>query len=160
DRGGGPQERWRLPLAWHVGEQRWIHLSGAFLLPQGRDGATEDYFRHWSRWNDNCVLCHNTEPNPARQVDGTLLTEVGEIGIACEACHGPAAAHVEQQRWPFHRLSEGLVAFEDPTVTPGQDLTDHRAMEICGRCHGNRIARDLAAVLAHGDPFVPGTSLA
>ncbi|MCA9618608.1 MAG: hypothetical protein KC731_06295, partial [Myxococcales bacterium] len=31
----GEGEVWRLPVAWHVGEGRWIHLNGAFLEPEG-----------------------------------------------------------------------------------------------------------------------------
>lgn len=159
DRGGGSEDRWRLPLAWHVEEARWIHLSGAFLLPQGVDGVPEEYFRHLSRWNDNCLFCHNTEVNPGRAHDGTFATHVGELGIACEACHGPAAAHVERQRPPLHRVLGAWVEAPDTTITPGADLPERRAMEICGRCHGNRIAADLGAVLAHGDPFLPGSTL-
>ena len=30
DRGGGDQELWRLPVAWHVGLSRWIHINDAF----------------------------------------------------------------------------------------------------------------------------------
>lgn len=159
DRGGGPLERWRLPLAWHVAEARWIHLSGAFLLPQGRDGAAEDYFRHLSRWNDNCVFCHNTEPVPGLTPEGTYETTVGELGIACEACHGPADAHVRRQRWPLDRMAAALLHAPDPTITPGLGLPDHRSVDTCGRCHGNRIARDLGDVLAHGERWVPGSPL-
>jgi len=159
DRGGGPLERWRLPLAWHVAEARWIHLSGAFLLPQGRDGEAEDYFRHLSRWNDNCIFCHNTEPVPGLTPEGTYATTVGELGIACEACHGPAEAHVRRQRWPLERMAAAIVDAVDPTITPGAELPEHRAVETCGRCHGNRIARDLGDVLAHGERWVPGTPL-
>jgi len=160
DVGGGAQELWRLPVAWHIGEQRWIHLSWAFLLPQGEDGSEEDYARHLSRWNDNCVFCHNTEPNPGRTAEGTFATEVGELGIACEACHGLGSVHAEEQRWPLRRMLGALGPEANLTVARGHGgQAGGLGMEICGRCHGNRIAFDLASVLAHGDPFVPGTPL-
>ena len=40
DRGGGPLERWRLPVAWHVGEARWIPMRAAFLTPDGTPATT------------------------------------------------------------------------------------------------------------------------
>ncbi|HKU43801.1 MAG TPA: hypothetical protein VJR89_36830, partial [Polyangiales bacterium] len=50
----------RLPIAWDVGERRFMHMNGAFLTPDpepAADGgvAREDYDRHVTRWNDNCV---------------------------------------------------------------------------------------------------------
>ncbi|MEM9074616.1 MAG: hypothetical protein AAGE52_39340 [Myxococcota bacterium] len=53
---------WRLPVAWHLGEERFIHMNGAFLTadPATPDPATpasrEDFTRHVTRWNDNCVF--------------------------------------------------------------------------------------------------------
>ncbi|MBV1862385.1 MAG: hypothetical protein KUG77_28450 [Nannocystaceae bacterium] len=85
DRGGGALERWRLPFAWHPKAQRWIHLGGAFLFPDLTQGDTEAYLRHFSRWNDNCVFCHNTEPVPGLRDDGGFDTTLGEVGIGCEA---------------------------------------------------------------------------
>ncbi|MCA9718351.1 MAG: hypothetical protein KC468_27010, partial [Myxococcales bacterium] len=46
DRGGGPEEVWRLPVAWHIGERRWIHLNAAFLEPEGAHGDASEYLRH------------------------------------------------------------------------------------------------------------------
>lgn len=163
DRGGGEGEVWRLPLAWHIGEARWIHLNAAFLEPEGSEGDAGDYLRHLSRWNDNCIFCHNTEPRPGLGDDGRFRSAVGELGIACEACHGPGEAHLARHRDPLRRL---LAAVDvdlrrlDGSITDPLRLDSERASEVCGRCHGNRIARDLAAVLARGDGFLPGEALA
>jgi len=173
DRGGGPGELWRLPVAWHLGERRWIPMNAAFLEPEGQRGAADDYLRHLSRWNDNCILCHNTEPVPGRRdrVEETGLkghvelgtgphwfaSRVGEFGIACEACHGPAAAHLERQRSPARRLLGGA---GDPAIAHPGRLGARAESDVCGRCHGNRIAADVAAVLRVGDGFLPGTELA
>lgn len=160
DTGAGALERWRLPVAWHVAEQRWIHLGGAFLVPDGTHGEAADLLRFMSRWNDNCIFCHNTEPVPGLVPDGDFRTEVGELGIACEACHGPASAHVERQQQPLRRLLAGVRdSSGDPTVAHPGRLHAGRQSQICGRCHGQRIGHDLADVLAHGDGFVPGTDL-
>jgi hypothetical protein len=160
DRGGGSLERWRLPVAWHVAEARWIHLGGAFLFPDGEPGSEEDLLRHLSRWNDNCVFCHNTQPVPGLRKDGTFATTVGELGIACEACHGGASLHASRMADPFRRVLAGVGRERGDTAIghPGT-MTAAREVDVCGRCHGNRIGHDLGEVLARGDGFVPGEAL-
>lgn len=160
DRGGGPQERWRLPVAWHVELSRWIHINEAFLTPEGAWGEREDYLRHLSRWNDNCIFCHNTEPVPGRDDEGRFDTEVAELGIACEACHGAASAHVQRHAWPLRRVLAGIVADEgDGSIAHPGRMSTARHADVCGRCHGNRIAQDLDQVMRQGDGFTPGHPL-
>ena len=48
----------------------------------------------------------------------------------------------------------------DPTIVNPARLAPARAADVCGRCHGQRIADDVGPFLAHGDPFVPGDDLA
>lgn len=160
DRGGGPGELWRLPVAWHRAEQRWIHLNGAFVEPEGAWGSLKAYERHLSRWNDNCIFCHNTEAVPGLAGPSEQFeSEVGELGIACEACHGPADAHLARHRGnPIRRLLAGRGP--DRSITNPARLDPSEASAICGRCHGQRIARDIAAVMREGDGFVPGDVLA
>lgn len=160
DRGGGARERWRLPVAWHVAERRWIHLGGAFLFQDPRPGNWDDWTRHLSRWNDNCIFCHNTAPNPGLGDDGVYQTEVGELGIGCEACHGLAGAHVRRQADPAHRVLVGTLQDSAAhAITQPLGLEPGRADEVCGRCHGNRIGHDLASILAFGDRWTPGQPL-
>jgi len=157
DRGGGPGELWRLPVAWHVAEARWIHLNDAFLGSDGAHGEESDYLRHLARYNDNCIFCHNTEPVPGLDPRGEFASTVGQWGIACEACHGRASAHVERHDSIARRVWS--VLGEDGSIThPGKVAVD-RGNEVCGRCHGQRIGRDIASILVHGDGFVPGEVL-
>ena len=168
---------WRLPMAFHVEEQRWFHMNGAFLTPdpdaaagEGRSpgtirprfgGAAHDYDRHVTRWNDNCVFCHNVAPNPGTDLDtGAFRTTVAELGVACEACHGPGAEHVRANGNPVRRYQLRDTAVADPTIVNPARLSPARAADVCGRCHGQRISDDVAPFLAHGDPFVPGDDLA
>lgn len=160
DRGGGADEKWRLPVAWHLATGRWIPMNAAFLEPEGAYGDAGDYLRHLSRWNDNCILCHNTEPVPGRKdMSGRVefKSVVGELGVACEACHGPAGGHVVRMGDVARRLLAGA---GDPAVASPRRLAAREESGLCGRCHGNRIAKDVAAVLTGGDGFLPGTDLA
>ena len=167
---------WRLPVAWQVEERRWFPMTGAFLFsdpsgdpvgsPPGRTVGQPvfgggDFDRHVTRWNDNCVFCHNVAPNPARDPgSGRFATSVAELGVACEACHGPGAEHVARNGNPLRRWALESSGGADPTIVNPSRLTPARAADLCGRCHGQRIADQIEPLLEHGDPFVPGDDLA
>jgi hypothetical protein len=155
----------RLPVAWDVEEQRFFHLNGAFLTadPAAReDGRIEesDYLRHSVRWNDNCIFCHNVAPDPGLEaVSGHFESRVAELGVACEACHGPGSEHVRANASPVRRYALHAGDDADPTIVNPSRLSSERRSEVCGRCHGQRITDDVGRFLAHGDPFVPGDAL-
>jgi predicted CXXCH cytochrome family protein len=157
----------RLPWAYHLEEARWFHMNGAFLTPDPirdeRGIARADYERHVTRWNDNCIFCHNVAPNPGLQ-DGAqgaavFTSHVEELGIACEACHGPASEHVAVNGDPYRRYRLHLSERADPTIVNPARLTQERSLDVCGRCHGQRITDDVSKFLHAGDPFVPGDDL-
>jgi predicted CXXCH cytochrome family protein len=160
---------WRLPVAWHVEERRWFPMTGAFLFSDdaridapGRPVFGGGVFdRHVTRWNDNCVFCHNVAPNPGLDAaTGRFATTTAELGVACEACHGPGAAHVAANADPLRRLFVRARRAADPTIVNPARLSPERAADVCGRCHGQRLAADVGPFMAHGDPFVPGDALA
>ena len=71
----------------------------------------------------------------------------------------PATARAPSTRAPTPTRSAGsadLAPRADPTIVNPARLPPARAADICGRCHGQRIADDVGPFLAHGDPFVPG----
>jgi predicted CXXCH cytochrome family protein len=160
---------WRLPVAWHVEEKRWFPMTGAFLFADdtaldapGRPVFGGGVFdRHVTRWNDNCVFCHNVAPNPGLEPEsGAFRTTTAELGIACEACHGQGAAHVAANADPLRRLWLQTRHAADPTIVNPARLSPARSADVCGRCHGQRLADEIGPFLAHGDPFVPGDDLA
>lgn len=157
---------WRLPIAWDVDEQRFFHMNAAFLTPdpEGLDEGsitTDDHRRHVTRWNDNCVFCHNVAPDPGLDArTGRFTTEVAELGIGCEACHGPGSEHVARNTDPLRRYVLHASDDADPTIVSPARLDPARRADLCGRCHGQRITDEVDAFLAHGDPFVPGDDLA
>ena len=154
----------RLPVAFHIEEQRWFHMNGAFLTPDPEPPITRgDYERHVTSWNDNCVFCHNVAPDPGKRVDAQgeahFDTTVAELGIGCEACHGPAAEHVANNQNPLRRYALHLSGAADPSIVNPARLPAARSLDVCGRCHGQRITDDVERFLRAGDPFVPGEDL-
>ncbi len=166
----------RLHLLWHIGEQRWVHINGAFLYAD--DQGFND---HVSTWNHNCIFCHNTGPQPGitnyealhrRIASGERIdflararyaSQVAELGIACEACHGPGAAHARRMRNPvtryLHHLQPGLPV--DDIVHPGK-LPPARSSQVCGQCHAQRVPESVSLVetwLKTGPTYRPGDDL-
>jgi hypothetical protein len=144
-------------------------MTGAFLFADetsidapGRPTFGGGRFdRHVTRWNDNCVFCHNVAPDPGLDAaTGRFATTTAELGVACEACHGPGAAHVAANADPLRRLWLWTRRAADPTIVNPARLSPGRAADVCGRCHGQRLAADVGPFMAHGDPFVPGDDLA
>jgi predicted CXXCH cytochrome family protein len=145
----------RLPLAYHLVENRWVHMNGVFLMPG------DWYFGKTGVWNETCLYCHNTRPvkNPAP--DG-FRTEVGELGISCEACHGSAERHIAAHHNPARRLAQRLAGPDaaDPTIINPAKLPVHRADEICARCHGGTVPRYAEwDRRTYRDPYLPGRDL-
>jgi len=142
--GSAPGDSYRrLPLLWHVGEQRWMHLNGVFLEP---DDANWD--AHAANWNANCIFCHNTGPEPHVEVvrDGAEAqrtqrshSRVGELGIACEACHGPGEAHVAALGSPLARYAAHLGAERELAIVQPEKLGQMEALAVCGQCHSQRL---------------------
>jgi predicted CXXCH cytochrome family protein len=152
----------RLPVLYHIAEQRWVHTNGAFLAPDTHDfwdkcrGAT---------WNETCLYCHNTGPakNPVRGPTGRVggyKTEVAELGISCEACHGPGGEHVRLNRNPARRFALHAADAGDPSIVHPERLPVPRRDEICARCHGALVPKAEAwDPRTHKDPFVAGQEL-
>jgi predicted CXXCH cytochrome family protein len=148
----------RLPLSYHIVEGRWIHTNGAFLAPD-----TPDFWSRSATWNESCVYCHNTKPSkrPHRQFGlavGGYDTRVAELGIACEACHGPGDRHVRAHQNPARRLVRPA-GEADPTIVNPRRLSPSRASEICAHCHGSPLPRPRAWDSDHTDPYTAGDDL-
>lgn len=165
----------RLPWLWHNGDQRWVHMNAAFLYSDA-----QHYDQQVTTWNQNCIFCHNTGPQPriqnydeliARLSRGESLdflrsarytSDVAELGIACEACHGPGSAHAELNRDPVRRYWLSLTDTPDPSIVHPQQLDPVTSAQVCGQCHGQRLPKtnDLAEVwLKTGPTYRPGENL-
>lgn len=127
-----------LPLDFRIEERRWIPYLSSFMLPPGSRFHYEQ-----SNWTQVCVKCHTTYGE--QRIDpatNEIDAKVAEFGIACEACHGPAGAHVEANRDPQRRYR--LHLSEDPsddTIVNPARLSALRSSQVCGQCHGQWVER-------------------
>jgi len=154
----------RLPLLWHIGEARWLHMNGVFL-----EADDDDWSRHQALWNVNCVFCHNTGVAPglkpvADTGDKRFDTHVADVGIACESCHGPARAHVELFTSPVARYRAAMARSTGaPAVVDPLRLGQAESAALCGQCHAQRIPDSIEKIwtfLDTGPTFRPGGVLA
>lgn len=128
-----------LPIMYRaLDEQRWASLDGCCVADPRSVQETES-----GRWNRVCNRCHATHTLPGIDVsEGTMDTRVAELGIACEACHGPAEKHIDLYRDPRDRYARHFAeAAEDSIVNPAK-LAKERSSEVCGQCHGVHVFRD------------------
>jgi len=141
------------PFTWLIAEERWVPRRDVFLYPSEWPFPVQI-------WNANCVGCHATY-GQARMDDtsGAFDSRAAEIGIACEACHGPAAEHVRKNADPARRyLLHASDAGDDTIFQPAR--ADHRrASETCGQCHAIRSMVRRERFSAHGLEFRPGADL-
>jgi hypothetical protein len=126
----------RLPILWHIEAKRWLHLNTVFLGP---DDANWD--SHAAEWNENCIFCHTTAPQPrmtnyalpSRREQERFDSEVADLGIACEACHGPGAAHAAAQRDPLRRYAESFSSAPIDDIVHPRKLDQERSVAVCGQ---------------------------
>lgn len=121
-----------LPLVWLPGEKRWIPREAAFMLAPGTP-------RMIIQWNHACINCHSTAPNPGldpSKSGGAFETEVAELGISCEACHGPGGEHVRAYSDPAVRYAAHAAGAKAAPMVNPETLDHRRSSQVCGQCHG------------------------
>ncbi|MGV3772625.1 MAG: multiheme c-type cytochrome [Verrucomicrobiales bacterium] len=135
------------PFTWLIPEKRWAPRESTFIRPPEAPHRPEV-------WNIVCSRCHTTAVEPHVNIAArTSDTKVGELGISCEACHGPGEQHIT---WHKEQLLQANVIPEppqtslvnstsakgnstppekqDPIIQP-KDLTAERSSQVCGFCH-------------------------
>jgi hypothetical protein len=83
-----------------------------------------------------CLVCHNGQPDPVPNREGMYKEppfRFGELGISCEACHGPGALHVKEMQNKKGRVL-GPNEVDTSIVNPAK-LSPRVADDICRECH-------------------------
>ena len=153
----------RLPLLWHIGEARWLHINGVFLEPDDDDWAPRP-----AVWNMNCVFCHNTGIAPGLKPvgdggDKRWDTHVADVGIACESCHGPGRDHVALYASPVARYRTELASASASAIVDPLRMGQAESAALCGQCHAQRLPDPMDKLwtfLDTGPTFRPGGLLA
>lgn len=136
-------------VTWDTEKGEWYHLYPEQDLKAG-DGL------HWTgpykTWNARCAECHATGYEKDFDLtSGTYSSREAEIGVGCEACHGPGEAHRDwaEDKTGFSRSNWlginvlGLLVdlkSENPEVQ----------IQQCAGCHSRR------EPFSDGNP-IPGT---
>jgi hypothetical protein len=141
----------QFPFVYHIESQRFLPRHDVFLQPEA-DPV------HIARWNSNCIQCHSVGGQPRHDpLRDRFDSRVAELGIACEACHGPGAAHVA-----IEQSAEGRRRGDrDRRIVNPSRLDPERASEICGQCHSYFVPRDAEAWWTSGftRSYRPGEDL-
>ncbi len=163
-------------LAWDArpaaqGGQRWFDLYPDRKLTPGDP-------LHWTgvdqNWNFQCAWCHTT--NLQKNYDAAsngFSTRWSELGVGCEACHGPASPHLAWARGGgaqraatpdkgFARGFDERRGASWPMNDKGQafrsaPVKTHKEILVCAGCHARRaqFSDDPAAVASFYDAFHP-----
>lgn len=142
-----------LPYAWLVDDARFVPNEATLLRPPD-DGIVYT-------WNRVCIQCHAVAGTPGWDArTGEVDTRVAELGIACEACHGPGRRHVDAHALPWSRALATADDDADATIVQPADLVASATNDVCGQCHGITVAHDEAAWLQHGPTHAPPDPLA
>ncbi len=145
-----------LGIAWDArpaadGGQRWYPL-----YPDEVIDHTDPL--HWTgpyqNWNSRCAACHSTQVEKGYDPrERRYATTYREIGVGCEACHGPGAKHLTQMQSgvpsPARNSATGLdvhlgqrghwqFAGNAAIATRNEPLQTDTQINACARCHSRR----------------------
>lgn len=137
-------------VVWDQVGKEWYHLYPDQELPP------EDGF-HWSgpykNWNARCAECHSTNFQKnyslrSRQYQSSW----SEIGVGCEACHGPGEAHVAWARQETGNPSPYPGAGEKGFLLEFSADDAQAEIQQCATCHSRREPFQASSPLP-GTPF-------
>ncbi|MEM7088117.1 MAG: multiheme c-type cytochrome [Pseudomonadota bacterium] len=131
-------------VVWDTNAARWFHLYPDQDLPSD-DGL------HWTgpykTWNARCAECHATGyEKDYDPVSRSYQSQQVEIGVGCEACHGPGSAHIDWAEGNDTAETLGEYGF---LMSWGRGQTELEIQQ-CAGCHSRREAHE------DGNPM-PGT---
>lgn len=146
------------PYVYLLDDKRWVRRNDVFMAPAEISSQPESV----RPWNDGCIACHSTHGVPRVDERSRFAqTTIAELGISCEACHGPAQAHLRRYGDPTARYARRLAGgseHDDLIVNPAT-LDAKKSAQVCGQCHSISRELDRDAWLDRGFAFRPGDEL-
>lgn len=133
-----------LPIQYNTATSGWVTYnesdwySGTTPRYASSTAIETDIYKKNS-WERKCMGCHSVTgiqslkfaASPATGIEQHQAEWV-EKGIGCEACHGPASAHV----WG----NGALGTTTDPYVVNPAKLTVSQRNDVCGQCHSRGLS--------------------
>lgn len=128
-----------LPAEWSITQGAWRpYKVDTWKLPE-------------ESWTQKCVGCHVTGYDP-------VTKRWVEVGIGCEACHGPGSNHIKAEKWNKANPEKKLMPKETlPQITNPAKLPPGLATMVCGSCHS--YGQDRFSSHPYPLSFRPGMSL-
>jgi hypothetical protein len=134
---------YELPVSYWTDGHQWINSPGY------TDG-TANFAR---RADPRCLECHTTyiralSPDPQMNLyDKASLV----MGISCETCHGPGAAHVALERSATARQSSSTT----PAILNPARFDRERQIDQCALCHNGTARQELMPAFSYrpGEPL-------
>jgi predicted CXXCH cytochrome family protein len=122
-------------VVWDTEQERWYHLYPDQELFAG-DGL------HWTgpykNWNARCAECHATDFNKNYSpINRTYASTQKEIGVGCEACHGPGEAHLAWAE-KLEMTQSPWTGLTDTGLTIDMAAGGETYIQQCASCHSRR----------------------
>ncbi|MBI4602277.1 MAG: ammonia-forming cytochrome c nitrite reductase subunit c552, partial [Planctomycetes bacterium] len=119
-------------LAYDRARDEWFDVFGA-------EDRKPHEWGFWTNrgmtWNSMCAPCHTTGLRKGYDPEKDAYeTRWRELGVGCEACHGPLSRHV---RWHETRSAGAEPPGPPP---PSAVLSRDLMLDACASCHGRRSA--------------------
>jgi len=134
-----------LPLQWNVTSQEWVDYFGPAAHKPGDGLFWSDPGREFQY---QCMGCHTT--NSRVNFDAaskTFKTAWTDLGVSCEACHGPGRRHIEA------KIQDKAATI----INPAKVADPQRAVMICAACHTRGQSHD--GKFAYPAAYRPGDQL-
>ncbi len=152
------------PIRWSVAAKDWLISSYRPYdwvtpdgTPDGRPLKLEELPK--GRFAEaKCSGCHTTgfEFYKDAAAGHWKAKEIGkgELGIACERCHGPASTHVAEAE-AAKASGKPLDPAATTIVHPLKDLSPMQQTQVCAQCHGRNTNKTISDI-AFQQGFLPG----
>jgi hypothetical protein len=136
----------QLPVSYYISLHKWANSPGGYFA----DSVNFSRVIH-----ERCFECHSSyiktvgEPTVDGQQPDSLDKSSLVLGIDCERCHGPGAAHVDFQ-------AQNPALKESKYISRFSILTRQQRIDFCSQCHSG----NTSVMTKSTFDFKPGDTLA